>query len=1000
MKTKSFLALVSVAAVAGVILAVVDGKGPDPDATKRPFPPASAVDRGSPDEDVSREGVPGASAPDRPSPVILHLPAVADVWISHATPQESESSAGGSPVFKLKSVEEMAALRFDVHAARGHRIRRARLHLRLRHPPAPHWLRVSTVSSTWVEGEATRAYSGRDGACWRWADASSRRPWAWEGSAFCDVIMGEGFSRNTVVQVRGEENDWIAVDIPPSMIQAILCERSDGLALMEGGSPANRNYYFHSRQAWSNHPWLELELQEAADTEPPEPPVFTVEPAPERASLAGGAAVVRIVRDPRCFAWRLRLDGEPLPAWRVPSPTAGRDTTVFHLEGLAPGRHHLGIEAFSATGQISAASEASFLASAALDTLPPLPSPSPFHPQAQHRKPPRLWALPALAQLDPLTTGRLDLAENGAVNPWDANAIWDGRMVHLVGGRGETVSFQLIVQSQGRHGNLADRVPASLRIVGDELSSAARDTLRRSHWSFYRVWYFHRGNGPWQPSYLLPLDGDEVPWRGEEPELGSPDNRAFLVELALDRHLPPGLYRGEVVVELHPGGRHLLPVQVEVTGFTLPRAPTFRIELNAYHLRREALQHFRLARANRCVFTPWVAAPSVVEGEAKSADDDSTAFTLDWTAYDALLGPLLDGSAFARDRRPLEVLYLPLREGWPTRLTPANYAYRGPWPQKGDPFRLMWAHHETAPPLEEALAPSYLARLGWAEEDFLDHFETKGWRGTELHFFLNSKMRDRVLYGHSTWWNTDEPLYWPDWAALRFYLEFFDRRLPRGKKRQWLTRADISRPEWLRGALGTAARIVYTGGELDEAQARRCRALQRDLHLRWEVYSAAANENAPPAETAAWVLGAWMDQARGALVWQSLAPADAWVDYDPPDAPGTALLATWPDPRLPAGTSPAGSTLVAVDLRVKALRDAQQSIEWLEIWKQRNELSGEQIRHLLRPFFSTPPQRWWHGSESNPHRVRFGTLDAKSLESLRRAVIALLRESAPVDSTP
>jgi len=930
----------------------------------------------------------------------FRLPATADVWISNATPREREASAGGSPVFKLKSVEEMAALRFDLSPFRGRELLAARLHLRLRHPPAPRWLRVSTVGSPWKEGQATRAYSGRDGACWLWADASVRRPWAWPGSAFCDVIMGEGNSLVSTAPVRDDGDDWISIELPPVILQAILCGRSDGVALMEGGSPANRNYYFYSRNSWSNKPWLELTVGDRTSSSARRAPRVSIRPSQDRATLTHGDVVVRIAPDSTCFAWRAWVDGKPLPSWKLPWP-ADLGTTEFHLEGLAPSKtHHLRIEALGPHGEVSPPTEVEFTASPALRPAVPLKAPPLRASEFVHRHPPRLWALPALAQLDPVTTERLDTSGENGLNPWDGNGVWDGRRVHLVGARGETVSFQLIVQAQGREGSTAHSLPASLRIRGGILVSARGDTLESSRWSLFRAWYFRRDRGSWQPSYLVPIpEGSTLTWRSEEPRLPEVANRAFLAELAIGRDTPPGRYRGELIVELQPGGRHLLPVLVEVQPFILPARPGFRIELNAYHLRKEAIEQFRVARSNRCVFTPWVAAPRVVENPGPAGTKSAASFSLDWSDYDRLLGPLLDGSAFPGDPHPLEVLYLPLREDWPTPLTPQNYHYRGPWPGRGDPFSLMWEHHATAPPIEDALAPIYRERLKHAEIAFLDHFRAKGWTHTELHFFLNAKMKDRVDYGHSTWWNLDEPLYWPDWAALRFYLEFFRDNLPPSAASRWWTRADISRPEWLRGALGSAARIVYTGGPLDAAQARRCRTLVRDLHLRWQVYSAAGNENAPPAETAAWVLGAWMDGAQGVLVWQTLAPRDAWTGYDPPNAPGTALLATW------NGASFSHKSLgerprVAADLRVKALRDAQQLTEWLEIWVERKGLRRAQFLPVLQDWFSRPPKRWWHGSREVSRLVRYGTMDTERLDALRRAVIASLAEPAAVDSGP
>ncbi|HKI84674.1 MAG TPA: hypothetical protein VKA63_10105, partial [Candidatus Krumholzibacteria bacterium] len=680
--------------------------------------------------------------------------------------------------------------------------------------------------------------------------------------------------------------------------------------------------------------------------------------------LDTGAARVAVAFDSAAFAYRGWLDGQALANWRIPRPADG-DSTVFYLEGLQAGRHHLlSLETLSKEGRASSRVENSFVASKSLPDVTPLARSARAPLASTQSRPPSVWGQPALAKLDPVATLRLDEKGLEALRPWVANAVWDGRTVHLAGARRETLSFQIVVQNEG-----TDALN-SVTISPPNLVSAQGDTLSHSGFKLYSLWYVQRADARWQPSYLVPLKaGEAMDFRQKGSGPARASNRAFFAELKLPANAAPGIYHGALTVKLQAGGNHQLPIELEVVDWSLPREPGFRIELNAYRIPEHPLDYFRIARENRCVFTPWVLSPRLHESPAGPS--------LDWWEYDLLADSLLTGRAFPDDPRPLEILYLPFWESWPTEITPANYHYHGRWPKRGDPYRWMWDHPDRAPRIDRAFDASYLRAFARVEGDFLDHFEQKGWNQTELHCFFGSKMRHRTDYGRSTWWNTDEPLYWTDWSALGFFLSLFDENLPLQKRSQWLTRADVSRPEWLEGALDSRARIVYTGGQTSAAQARRCRELAGSLHFRWQVYGAANQEDAPVSDTVAWILRAWLDGARGALVWLSLGNADSWAAYDPDDAPGTALL-------LPA--SPSGGNEVVGDLRLKALRDAQQLSEWLKLLQAKEGLRRPQMESLLRNFLQNESDSA-QGAEFGGLSPRLQGFSARALQELRMALL-------------
>jgi len=77
---------------------------------------------------------------------VVRLNATADIWLSDANEQERNTSAGKHDRIKLKTIQEMAAIRFDASPAAGREIHRATLYLRRASSDMLRYVRVSTVN--------------------------------------------------------------------------------------------------------------------------------------------------------------------------------------------------------------------------------------------------------------------------------------------------------------------------------------------------------------------------------------------------------------------------------------------------------------------------------------------------------------------------------------------------------------------------------------------------------------------------------------------------------------------------------------------------------------------------------------------------------------------------------------------------------------------------------------------------------------------------------------
>jgi hypothetical protein len=170
----------------------------------------------------------------------------------------------------------------------------------------------------------------------------------------------------------------------------------------------------------------------------------------------------------------------------------------------------------------------------------------------------------------------------------------------------------------------------------------------------------------------------------------------------------------------------------------------------------------------------WVPRPKL-EGKGKD-------IKVIWDEYDKRFGPLFDGSAFKDSRRgavPLEVMYLPFEDSWPTPLSKENYNYQGHWPTKGEDTKYLVEQVLKAPYIGDALSQEYKDAFLAVQRQFIEHFKEKGWNKTEMQCFYGGKKTHRTQYGVNMWWTTDEPYHWDDWMALEFFCRLWSQRRPR-----------------------------------------------------------------------------------------------------------------------------------------------------------------------------------------------------------------------------
>lgn len=373
---------------------------------------------------------------------------------------------------------------------------------------------------------------------------------------------------------------------------------------------------------------------------------------------------------------------------------------------------------------------------------------------------------------------------------------------------------------------------------------------------------------------------------------------------------------------------------LKVAAPVLPPSPTFQVSLNTYGspggalgdtegwpefvaLERDA---YRLAHAHRCTLTPLPYSQSgkVVYAMAPDRADDGTWAFRD---YDARVGPLLDGSAFAdlpRGAVPLDHFYLPLHENWPLPIA-AHYAYRG----------TLDDHWKDAPPIEAAFPAAYAAGFRDATTAFVRHAGARGWTQTRFLCYLNNTLDFRRTGRGTSWWRLDEPAYRDDFRAIAWFGRLFRAgvEVAGPDSGRFLFRVDLSRPEWRRDHLDGLLGLVVTNRWDDRAAMILAKARAHGEEV-W-AYGEAPSPRRPPVETWAWVMRACLAGAYGMVPWQSVGTPGAWLS---PDATALILPAR---PGLPRGFYPT--------LRLKMLRAACEAAELVQQVEKRRGFTRAEI---------------------------------------------------------
>jgi len=907
---------------------------------------------------------PRAGAQQKPQGKPVRLPVTRDTWFSQVG-NEINCNTGGSSRLKLKSYQEMSLVDIDPAAIKGHVIQGATLHVRSTGQPALRRVTVGSFGADWVEGTAD-TYTVQKGSSSFAARRTPDVPWTVPGSDLCAAMLGQGGTLWRMADAfPPDDKGWQKIAVDPAVVAARSAGISYGFLLFDDtGSEWTRqgekfalnhmpNRFVYSREGGAaNAPYLMVYLGEK-DTEPPERPTGLQSDA---TGLPAGEAWLSWVTPADVgpagtVGFFVTVDGKEVPRYLIPLAGKTGERVRMRLRDLdlkAGAKVEVGVRAVDGAGNVGAAATATVTVSG--HVVPELPGArgKPFTDGAP---------LPKLAGAEVAILDELDKVQpvTGAMVPKHADAylaanhLWSAkeRELCLHAARNEFVAFQILLR-----GAVADVKPELV------LNDGARGVKA----SFGRYVHVPTAAGP-LPDPVVPLRGAFAVPTPEE-KLDGQKSGSLHCEVYVPHDTPAGTHTGKLI--LQAGEQRLeLKVLLQVWNFTLPDSLSFLPEMNCYGLPENERDYYRLAHVHRTVLNrvPYSQSGNVHSGCAPEWDGKQ----LDWTAWDKRFGPLLDGSAFAdlpRKSVPIDCLYLPLHENWPTKIDPN---YNGSY----------WA--------DRAFKAGYRDAFVSVSRGFAEHCTARGWQDTLFHCFFNGK----VNFKQNGWsrgscpWLLDEPANFQDFWALRYFGAAFHEGVRQtNSKAKMVFRCDISRPEWQRTSLDGLLDYNVVAGSM--RTYRRLVFDRKEAESQLVIEYGGANPlTEANMQAVGWSIDAWSMGADGVLPWQVLGRDDSWKKAD-----AEALF--YPG-------KPAGEAGPVPSVRLKAFRRGQQDVEYLTLLaqqlKQPRWAIGQRVREALRLAGVRQGSGFVGGEDAGT--VAFGRLLPQDVWAVRVQVGQALSEAGP-----
>lgn len=853
---------------------------------------------------------------------------------------EWDLNAGQQGRIRVKGNQHMVVVAFDTTAISGKRVKKATL-VCVKGEQEISGVSVSTIATPWNEHRSNGLTAGIDGV----------EDWGYRGARFPAVCGGNGFTmvHQTNSVIRDGKYYW---DVPPDMIHAMAIGVAHGLAIHEHDSDTGRNPTIFSREQSGKMPYLVVELDDQVEANPEAATDLRLDSADSRSARL-------MLKSPiHGFAYEVSIDGKLLGRHNIPLVSNGHKQALplrdFSSLVSAERPYEIQVVTLDRIGRRSQpAVLRSTILKASLIERPEVSFAPPHSSTVAD-----LSAIPITDKYDASGNAVGDLPPNYRTH----NSIFDGHTIRLTAAAGEVVGFQLLLRSH--RGKRDEKV--SIKVQLDDMGP--RIDLHQAVYVPSKA--ASGGGGRLIPDPLLPMPDSIL----LEPDV----DRSVIADIYVPFDAKPGLRKGKITIS---DGR-IVPLELKVLPFALPRQATFFCEMNGYGLPDHVNDYYALQQvaydhrvhANILHYSHNTAAP----GSRKSNLDmrlrsgrrmdnkkydsfEPGAKTAYWDDFVEAFGPYIDGSLFKDGHRgPIAApgFYLTFHESWP--LNCRQYFNGNP-----DAYQSFVDR------------PEYAATYVNILQDFARLAESRGWKQTGFQVYFNNK--GSLAEKTKAPWILDEPSGFWDYRALQFYGELTDRGREVAPDVQINYRIDISRPEYCRGQLDRRGDLWIVSSSAFQNYRRLVTDRMQSDRLKAWVYGTSNHIHETNRNIQAWALDAWQDGATGIVPWQTI------------DKSGSALKEADQLGLFIFDKDTTGEPVIRHSMRLKAYRDAQQLIEYLNLLQQRRSWSQDQMRRFVNQYVDLKAQVD-KTHEEDAGTTAYGRLSALGLERLRLATSELLQE--------
>jgi hypothetical protein len=719
---------------------------------------------------------------------------------------------------------------------------------------------------------------------------------------------------------------------------------------------------------------------------------------------------------------------QKIPLWAVPKPEAPgtrQDVRIFTLD---PGDYTIGVRALDEAGNAGPVSVVKVTVQVTPDLSLILPKPTitkglPGEVLVESKM--ELWAAEDLCKIDP-TDGRIliDQENYDHVESYKKhNPVWSGGAgaVNLQAARGEVVAFQVIL---GR----TDDPLTGIRVIPGDLTGNRGKIRAKGNINCFRTWYQdveprkEELTGPWErivdknhqaawhPVACIPLGGEfDAEFSIPSMDNMGPDQKyqSVWVDIFVPQNTKAGKYKGTITVQANELQKQAsIVVELEVYPFALPSEITWTVELNTYASSTLGPEHlcgfdvekeygryltterryYQLAHQHRTTMNvlPFNQYGQVGYNFAPELSGEGRGVKISsWKEWEKRFGQYLNGKAFTRTHGyngpgegvPVNFMYLPFHENWPLPVE----SHFGDRAEIKDRFDLAeWS--KTSRPLEVAFDEDYKLGFVSAVSQAFKHFESKGYTKTNFQFYFNNKHYWKCSFfgmagsrkNGSSYWLLDEPVDYDDYAAVRFFLDLGKQGYEKagaGKiKVQY--RTDVSQPEMTRGLWDGYCDLWNSSGLIDYASTAMFRIRRLPDEEYWR-YGGGPKISGKLIDFQQNFFTLWCIGAIGALpYWNNLSGTD-WF------SPNELALVFTGNDYARSGRQYDGAL---PSVRLKAMRRAQQDMEYLNLLSAKSGWDEEKVRAALAGF----------ADDKDSRVLKFDRLSSGELNKLRRAVAKAL----------